>query len=545
MMQSSGASTTPVQTARPRRGSCAAVFAILLLWLLIIALVAGAVAGLAKIYTGDRILAGTQALGRDLGGRTPDEAAALLRADWQNHTIVLDGEGQSWTLAPDQIGAVLDAEATAARAYRQGRVEPSLENLLPLATPETLLPLAQRLLATAGLLAYAEVPTSVQPDWRFDRAMAAETLHALAGQLEITPQDAGVGIVDSQIRTTPPITGRAVDIAAMLATLERQPWETLFARGSSSSVRFILPVVTRLPAITDVSAIVNEVTPLLAAPITVRLYDPIRDERSTWIASPADTSRWLSFQVTGMGADKKISWSVDETKVADYITAQNHAFGDERYVDSTLILAALVEAFKAGQPEISQRVSHGEREHIVKSGETLSSIAFDYGMPYPWLLKSNPGIGDDLFVGDAIKIPSADGLLPLPVVENKRIKISLKDQKMQAYEDGKLKWDWVASTGIASSPTSPGVFQIQSHEPMAYAANWDLHMPSFMGIYRPVPDQAFMNGFHGFPSRDQKQILWTRNLGKPITYGCILLDSKNAKLLYDWAEEGVVVEITA
>ena len=165
-------------------------------------------------------------------------------------------------------------------------------------------------------------------------------------------------------------------------------------------------------------------------------------------------------------------------------------------------------------------------------------------MPYPWLLKANPGIGDNLFVGDAIKIPSVDGLLPLPVVENKRIKISLKDQKMQAYEDGKLKWDWVASTGIASSPTSPGVFQIQTHEPMAYAANWDLYMPSFMGIYRPVPDQAFMNGFHGFPSRDKKQILWTRNLGKPITYGCILIDSKNAKLLYDWAEEGVVVEIT-
>ena len=545
MTQPSHASATPVQTARPRRGSCAAVLAILLLWLLIIALAAGAVVGLAQIYTGDRILAGTQALGRDLGGMTPGEAAALLQADWQAHNIVLDAGEQSWTLAPAQIGAVLDAEATAARAYQQGRVELSPETLLPLATPETLLPLARRLLATAGLLANTEAPTSVQPDWRFDRAAAAETLHTLAGQLEIIPQDAGVGIVDSQIRTTPPVTGRAVDIAAMLATLERQPWETLFAGGSPASVRFSLPVVTRLPAITDVSGIVREVEPLLAAPITLRLSDPIRDERTTWTATPTDMSQWLAFQVTGTGAEKSISWSVDEAGIAAYIAAQNNSFGDERYVDPNIAVPALAEAFKARQPEISQRVYHGEREHIVKSGETLSSIAFDYGMPYPWLLKSNPGIGDNLFVGDAIKIPSVDGLLPLPVVENKRIKISLKDQKMQAYEDGKLKWDWVASTGIASSPTSPGVFQIQTHEPMAYAANWDLYMPSFMGIYRPVPDQAFMNGFHGFPSRDQKQILWQRNLGKPITYGCILLDSKNAKLLYDWAEEGVVVEITA
>ncbi|HSN75749.1 MAG TPA: hypothetical protein VL334_11780, partial [Anaerolineae bacterium] len=143
MTQPTHASATPVQTARPRRGSCAAVLAILLLWLLIIALAAGAVVGLAQIYTGDRILAGTQALGRDLGGMTPGEAAALLQADWQAHNIVLDAGEQSWTLAPAQAGALLDAEATAARAYHQGRVELSPETLLPLATPETLLPLAR------------------------------------------------------------------------------------------------------------------------------------------------------------------------------------------------------------------------------------------------------------------------------------------------------------------------------------------------------------------------------------------------------------------
>ena len=207
---------------------------------------------------------------------------------------------------------MLDAESTAARAYHQGRVELSPETLLPLAAPETLLPLARRLLATAGLLANTEAPTSVQPDWRFDRATAAETLHTLAGQLEIIPQDAGVGIIDSQIRTTPPVTGRAVDIAAMLATLERQPWEVALAGGSPETLRFTLPVVTRLPAITDVSGIVREVEPLLAAPITLRLSDPIRDERTTWTATPADMSQWLAFQVTGTGAEKSISWSVDE-----------------------------------------------------------------------------------------------------------------------------------------------------------------------------------------------------------------------------------------
>jgi lipoprotein-anchoring transpeptidase ErfK/SrfK len=64
-----------------------------------------------------------------------------------------------------------------------------------------------------------------------------------------------------------------------------------------------------------------------------------------------------------------------------------------------------------------------------------------------------------------------------------------------------------------------------------------------MGIYRPVPTSNFMNGFHGFPTRDGASLLWTGNLGSPVTFGCILVDTGNAKALYEWAEEGVVVEI--
>jgi lipoprotein-anchoring transpeptidase ErfK/SrfK len=143
-----------------------------------------------------------------------------------------------------------------------------------------------------------------------------------------------------------------------------------------------------------------------------------------------------------------------------------------------------------------------------------------------------------------ITIPSPDGLLPLPVVEGKRIVVSLSQQKMWAYENGAVKWEWPVSTGIASSPTAPGVFQVQTHEINAYAANWDLWMPHFIGIYRPVPTSDFMNGFHGFPTRNGSTLLWTDDLGHPVTYGCLLISSDNAALLYDWAEAGVVVEIT-
>jgi lipoprotein-anchoring transpeptidase ErfK/SrfK len=37
--------------------------------------------------------------------------------------------------------------------------------------------------------------------------------------------------------------------------------------------------------------------------------------------------------------------------------------------------------------------------------------------------------------------------------------------------------------------------------------------------------------------------LWANILGQPASFGCIILDLDNAKWLYNWAEDGVVVEI--
>jgi lipoprotein-anchoring transpeptidase ErfK/SrfK len=309
-------------------------------------------------------------------------------------------------------------------------------------------------------------------------------------------------------------------------------------------LRFTMPVVEHTPPINDVSSIVDELTPLLASPIALQFYDPIRNERGEWTIKPADMGRWVGVgeaQDESTGQNKLI-WSVDEGKVREYVSAQNASFGDERLVDADAAAPALAEAFRKQQGQIKLTVKHGERQHVVKTGETLSSIAYDYGFPYPYLMLANPG-NDSLLAGDTIKIPSVDVLTPLPAVENKRIIVSIPKQTVKVYENDKLKWDWKGSTGIDSSPTSPGIFQVQTHEEMAFAANWDLYMPWFMGIYRPVPGQEFMNGFHGFPSRDRKQLLWTKNLGHRVTYGCVLLSTENAKLLYDWAEPGVIVEI--
>ncbi|MGE5603964.1 MAG: L,D-transpeptidase family protein, partial [Nitrososphaerales archaeon] len=418
---------------------------------------------------------------------------------------------------------------------QQGRGQPGLDALLPT---------ARRILASSGLVPLATDAAAVTPVWHFERTIATETIRTLAGQIDIPVENAGVTVVDGKVQTTSGQPGQALDVGAMLTSLESQPWEVALARQQNLPLRFTMPIVKQTPPISDVSSIVNELTPLLANPISVQMYDPIRDERTTWTIQPADMGRWIGI---GEGQDeatgqKKLTWSVDETKVGDFVDGHNKSFGDERFVDADAAAPLLADAFRKQQREVKLTVKHGEREHMVKPGETLSSIAYDYGFPYPYLMLANPG-KDKLFAGDTIKIPSVDVLAPLRAVENKRIVVSIANQTVKAYENGKIKWDWIGSTGIDSSPTSPGIYQVQTHEEMAYAANWDLYMPWFMGIYRPVPGQEFMNGFHGFPSRDRKQLLWTRNLGHRVTYGCVLLSTENAKLLYDWAEPGVIVEI--
>lgn len=192
---------------------------------------------------------------------------------------------------------------------------------------------------------------------------------------------------------------------------------------------------------------------------------------------------------------------------------------------------------------IGLRVRHQARQHVVQSGESLTSIAWDYGIPYPYIQQANGGVSA-LYAGQTLTIPPADQFLLVEPVPHKRVEVSLSQQRTRVYENGQLLWDWPSSTGIADSPTWPGVYQIISHEPNAYASNWNLYMPHFLGVYQPVPGSAFTNGFHGFPTRGGGQLLWENSLGRRVTYGCILLSSRNAEQLYNWAEEGVVVVIT-
>lgn len=480
--------------------------------LLVVAAIAAMIT-LGLLYNSDMIMPGVQTLGVELGGKSRVEAANRLQQNWGARTIVLDGGDITWAVTPAMLGIMLDAEATTQIAYRQGRSLAGLKEALK-----------------------AKGRVDIAPVWRIDPIIAEANLRALAPQFDVAPVDAGLQVVDGRVEATPSTSGRALDVAATVAWLE-QNGALAINQGRLNLV--MMPVQ---PAITDARGVVAQANQLLANPLSVRAYDPITGEAQAWTVAPEVWGAWLSL---GIDPDDstRLKWELNVEKAEAFLGGQVATPGSDRYLDLDEAAAAVEQAIAAPGSEVRLRIYHQARQHSVQPGETLSSIAYNYGIPYPWIQQANPGVGDALYTGQILTIPSPDVLLPLPVVEQKRIVVSLGQQKMWVYENDALKWEWPLSTGISSSPTAPGVFQIQTHEPNAYASNWNLWMPYFMGIYRPVPTSDFMNGFHGFPTRNGSTLLWTGDLGHPVTYGCILISTANATALYEWAEEGVVVEV--
>lgn len=460
---------------------------------------------------GRGILPGVRAFGVEVGGMTQIEAANALQTAMQTVTLRDAETGKTWNVNPAQLGLALDADATAELAYAQGRGEGS------------------PLTALSGV--------DVEPVVTVAPQVLTDGLENLRDQLETPARNAGVALVDGSVQPTPPENGRALDVSATTARLQTNPGKML----ADGVIDLVMQTTT--PTVTDSSGMVAAAQALLVNPLTVRVFDPVTGDIATWDVQPETWARWLTAD-SDPSSSTGLRLSLDERETRAYLESRAaSSFDALRYIDVEQSVAKLQQAVGANATTATVRVYHRDRTHTVQSGETIISIAWDYGVPYPWVQQANGGI-ESLSVGQQITIPSPDNFMEFEPVPDKRIEVSISQQRTRVYENGQLKWDWVSSTGINSSPTWPGLYQIISHVDNAYAANWNLWMPNFMGVYRPIPGADFTNGFHGFPTRGGGQLLWENSLGTKVTYGCILLSNTNIQQLYSWAEEGVVVEIT-
>lgn len=122
---------------------------------------------------------------------------------------------------------------------------------------------------------------------------------------------------------------------------------------------------------------------------------------------------------------------------------------------------------------------------------------------------------------------------------SKYILVDISEQHMYVYEADELIYSFIASTGMESS-TRVGTFSVLNKIPNAYGATWNIWMPNWLGIYW---SGNLQNGIHALPILSNGATLWAGFLGTPISYGCVVLDTYDAQVLYDWADIGTPVEI--
>lgn len=124
--------------------------------------------------------------------------------------------------------------------------------------------------------------------------------------------------------------------------------------------------------------------------------------------------------------------------------------------------------------------------------------------------------------------PSPKPAVPLPTPtphrDRKWIEVSLRQQKLVAYEDGKPVFEALVSTGLARSPTVTGRFRI--YLKLLYS---DMSGPGY--YFRKVPYvMYFYRGYalHG--------TYWHNNFGRPMSRGCVNLRIEDARWLFNWTD---------
>ena len=422
--------------------------------------------------------------------------------------IVTDGHGE-WPASPADFGLWVSSEDAVQQAYKIGRGSDGIFEFLEMLTGETYM---------------------FEPQVLYYPEIAEIQLESWTEIINVEGFPTGVRYESGEWVTVPGQDRVSLDVSTTLDNISLDPQAVI-----STGILFLSTDRENYSA-GDSLTIDEHVKERLNKPLQVSAYDPVTDTERDW-SVPRDV---LAPMIQIIVADE-LQPHIDTEAFKSYLDNELGLANAQWTVDSNLNLADLDTSWQgSGIYEVT--VWNRPTDYTVRAGDSLNGLGLEYGMPYWRILEANPFINDSgLHAGQTIIIPSKNELMPLPVVRDKRIEIDIGQQRMRTFQSGSQLHEYIISTGIDSSPTHPGVFQVQTHELNAYATVWDLYMPHFLGIYEGWP--GFMNGIHGLPTLSSGSRLWADVLGTPASYGCIILGLEDAEELYSWAEDGVIVEI--
>ncbi len=464
----------------------------------------------------DQIYPGVSIAGVDVGELTPAEAAARLEDALPPPTsrwLTFQAADQVWRLSWADVGQRYDLAASVAAAYQVGR---GADDWTP-----------------AQLRAEGhDVAAIIHPA---DPNRIRDYLAQVAAVVYIAPTDATLRIDNGQVVATPGQPGRQLDMDASVARVTRALQE------GERAVDGVLAEVP--PAILSPEPAESQARALLAQPFTLAVHTPLigtppAGYYAELTAEPARVAQWLDIRP---GRDR-IALSARDTAIEAWLAEVEPELAETLAFRLPETLVEVLTALYAGEHRAQARIRHLEHTYYVRPGDNLYDIAFAHGFPQWQLERANPDIEPGLLnVGQALTIPSLDVLFPHPLVPDKRIEIDLPTQTMRAYEGDELVFDLRVSSGISTSPTIAGQFQVLFKEEQAYARRWALDMPYFMGIY--AEGENYYNGIHELPITSWGTRLSPGVLGWPVSYGCIIVNQGPAAELFAWAPVGTLVRI--
>jgi lipoprotein-anchoring transpeptidase ErfK/SrfK len=147
------------------------------------------------------------------------------------------------------------------------------------------------------------------------------------------------------------------------------------------------------------------------------------------------------------------------------------------------------------------------------------------------LLVGNVTVPSSVVLSQDISTKISQQLIALKESEQRWIEIDLSTQRLTAWQGNQPIKTVIVSTGKNSTPTLPGIFEIQSKRELDRMRGEGYDVPN-------VPYAMYYYGGYAIHGA-----YWHNNFGTPVSHGCTNVAVDHAEWLFNWASIGTSVVI--
>ncbi len=145
-------------------------------------------------------------------------------------------------------------------------------------------------------------------------------------------------------------------------------------------------------------------------------------------------------------------------------------------------------------------------------------------------------LSQNKYVPPLISTPKNEIIIEPKFAEGKYIDISVPNQTMTLFEDGRKINSFLVSTGKYGMPTPPGTFSVKKKEPNHWSSTYGLWMPFSMNFYGAYYIHELPYWPNGYREGEN-------HLGIRVSHGCVRLGIGPAEYVFNWSEIGTPVYV--